>query len=170
MSRAFAGASAGVKMASLEEAKPGVALLEPEAPPQEVEYFHWAGQDSNGRAYPAGTIHHISGGEKRVTTDGQAVIAPEKAAHFHNGMFKTSDPDIIAVLDRMCLNPGMCMTRDREVYYAHTLTREQRLVRQGNLATSQSNEITRLREELATEKHEKGRLAQMLEEKGKSEK
>ena len=116
-------------MGSVEEAQEGVALLEPEAPPTTQVYFHWAGMDSKGRSYPSSAIHHCSGGEKRVTLDGQAVITPVKDAHFHNGTFQTDDLELIAMLDRMCQNPGMCMTKDREIYYAHTMTAEERLRR-----------------------------------------
>lgn len=175
MSGAFAGVQSRV---------PGVGVVDPPSaaeaqpgPVEQQEYFHWAGLDSQGRAYPSSEIIHISGGERRVMANGEPYTLPLKDVHFHNGMYRTTDPEEIRVLDQMCLNAGMCMTKSREIYYDHTLTKEQRLQRKVNMANQQNavigqqnSEIEQLRRELATEKQEKGRLAQMLEEKGKKEK
>ena len=79
---------------------------------ENITYYHWAGRDAKGRAYPSSEIIHVSGGESRVTTDGQKVIMPEEHIDFHNGMYTTNDPNKIKVLERFCANPGNCVTRD----------------------------------------------------------
>jgi hypothetical protein len=166
MSSAFAGVRSTVSaMAPVDEP---VAAGPVEV--EEQEYFHWAGLDSTGRAYPSSEIIHISGGERRILANGEAFLNPLKDAHFHNGMYRTNDPEIIKVLDRMALNDGTCITKSREVYYDHTLTKDQRLQRKVNMANAQTGEIEKLRAELAEEKKEKGRLAEQLAERGRKEK
>ena len=152
--------SPAVKMADDETRQGAVAVAEPQvvAEPEEVEYFHWAGRDEKGRAYPSSEIIHISGGERREF-NGQVILMPAKHAQFRNGMLKTSDPETIKVLDRMCRDGSTAMSRDREVYYEHTMTAEQRLRRQGRLAEIQAQVIEEQKSEI-------GRLKARLEAMG----
>lgn len=149
-----------VKMGDPEpETDNAVAVAEVPVEQEDVTYFHWAGQDSKGRAMPSGEIIHISGGEKRISADGQAIIMPETFVQFHNGMITTSDPRIVAFLDKKCQDGGNCITKDREEYYAHTMTAEQRLRREGVLAVKKD-------EEIAEQKREISRLKEQLERAG----
>jgi hypothetical protein len=140
-----------------EQDQPDIGLEQPE-----VEYFHWAGRKVDGSAYPSSEVIHISGGARRISSDGQIGHDAEKFVNFVNGHYRTDDPEIIKALDKMLLNSGQCMSRSREDFLNATLTAAERLKRNANMSTLKD-------EIIAADKKEIGKLKALLEEQGKAQ-
>jgi|SRR5579864_8888931 len=102
-----------------------------------VTFYHWLGIKPDKSAYPSSEIVHISGGERIMSSNGP-VKAPMKEARFHNGIFSTDDPEVVAVLRKFCAKPGSGYTEDYETYLAAVQTPAERLKRQAGQATQQA--------------------------------
>jgi hypothetical protein len=117
-----------------------------------VTFYCWVGNT------PSSQIIHISGGERKVDRGGEIIRTVDKNAQFHNGMFSTTDPEVITILRNMC-KPGSGITEDREVFYSATMNKDQQ-VRRAAAKASQ------LEGDLAKEKEENSRLRKLLEKSG----
>ena len=89
--------------------------------------------------------------EKHVDGKGQIVIAMPKQVRFGRGRLETSDPETIAVLDRM-IAKGDTITRDYEVFLKNTVSDEMWAKHvsadnaiKGETIRSQQEEIERLK-------------------------
>jgi hypothetical protein len=151
MSKAFAGVGSRVQGPGASDQPPVAVIDEPQVSQGPVTFYHWIDK------YPSSEIIHVSGGEKRISADGQAILLPEKAIHFHNGMYTTSDPEEIALMDLR--GPAWGITRDREEYYSHVLSANERLRRQ-------AGQVTAMNQQLEERKKEEGRLRAKLEAAG----
>lgn len=115
-----------------------------------VVFYMTAGQraDKDGGCYPSSGIIRISGGERQMSKDGARFMTPMKEAKFHNGVFQTDDPESIAVLRKLASrDPNI--TEDYEAYCSRTLTKDQRIARNGRIAETQLQENSRLRQKIA---------------------
>jgi hypothetical protein len=109
-----------------------------------VTFYHWLGIKPDKSAYPSSEIVHISGGERVLGANGIPIKAPMKEARFHNGIFSTDDPEVIAVLRKFCSRAGSGYTENYEEYLAAVQTPAERLKRQANigqLAEEQKQEL-----------------------------
>jgi hypothetical protein len=116
---------------------------------QETATFYcWAGQDHKGRSMPSGQAIFISGGSKVLAKDGSTFQTPLIVGQFHNGMCVSSDPEVIEGLRKKC-GAGMGITEDREEYYNHVQTAEERARRTGNINSQLQGELNKANEKLA---------------------
>lgn len=111
-------------------------------------FFHSAGARADGGAYPSSMIMRISGGERMMGLNGIPTRSREKEARFHNGVFQTSDPEIIRVL-REKANVDPSLTENYESYAARVLTKEQQNRRLSHQMEDTLKENSRLKQKLA---------------------
>ena len=121
--------------------------------PETATFYHWINK------WPSCEVIRISGGQRRIAADGQIIHEELKEATFHNGMFTTSDPEIIGVLRGKFGAPGSGITEDKEEYYSHVMTREQVVRRQAVQNAALKDEVAKLQEE-------KSRLVSQLQAAG----
>jgi hypothetical protein len=126
---------------------------------EEITFYSFLGHDAKGRALPSSQVVHISGGERRLASDGGRVTVPLREARFHNGIFHTADPEIIKELRRLAKVPGTGITENKEVFYGATMTPEQKVQRANILAGEQAKVMEEKDKEI-------NKLRQMLEERG----
>jgi len=139
-------------VAEAKNAKADAAAAVIERQPESRTFYHWIDK------YPSSEIIGVKGGVSRLASDGSKVREPVLEARFHNGVLTTSDPDVIAAMEKlMRSSPGY--TEDREEYYSHVLTADETKRRL-------ANQNSELRAENEQNKEEIGRLRAMLEERG----
>jgi len=124
--------------------------------PEEALFYHWIGN------HPSSEIIRVRGGQRQVAGDGQVMHVELLEAPFHNGMMKTSDPEIIALMRGKFGAPGSGITEDAEEYYSHVMTPEMAKRRTLVLNSNLKAEVEKLKEE-------KSRLVAQLAEAGKQE-
>lgn len=130
-----------------------------------VTFYSWmgiAGRAGEEHFCPSSQIVLISGGTKRLASDGSAVSVPVKEARFHNGTLTTDDPETIQSLRNLAARPGSCITENREEFYAATMTPNQK-AKHAAVLGEQKDEQNRVLAE------ENKRLRQMLEQKASEE-
>src|ERR1700678_3473687 len=126
----------------------------------EVTFYNWLGADENGRHFPSGQIIHISGGQTNRAEGGtKGDKVPVVEARFHNGIYKTGNPEIIAGLRKLIKRGNSAITEDREEFYKATLTAKESMKRQVAL----NEKIIGENDELL---QENTRMRQMLEAMG----
>lgn len=135
---------------------------------EEVVFYSWIGwDDKEKRAFPSQTTHNISGGQVLVAKDGTRVNTPLKEARFHNGICRTSDPEIIEKL--RAVSGREQITEDKEKYYDNVLTANQRAQREKALNSGLRDRVQTLEEELQQSLAETSRLRDQLESQGKAQ-
>ena len=114
MNPAIAEMTTSKVVATIKDAE--LPMAQPEQGEETVTFYHWIGSG------PGSTVIYVSGGQRVVSSDGQVMHRPLKQAEFHNGMFATSDPEIIAMLRGRYGKPGSGVTEDKDEYYQHVMT------------------------------------------------
>jgi hypothetical protein len=131
------------------------------AEPETATFYSWMGADEKGRAFPSGQVIHISGGTNVKSDDGKRIGTAVVEAHFNKGVCSTSNPEIIAELRRLMATENSGITEDKEEFYAHTMTAEQKMKRGAVIGKQQEQKL----EEVTQENN---RLRALLEDKGKN--
>lgn len=130
-----------------------------------VTFYSWmgiTGRPGEEHSCPSSQIIAISGGQKKLASDGSAVMEPVVEARFHNGIFKTDDPAVIASLRKLIAKGGSGVSESMDEFYAATMSPKQRADRAKRLHQEDATQINSLTEE-------NNRLRQLLEQKGKEE-
>jgi hypothetical protein len=91
--------------------------IETEEEPKEVVFYSWIENQ------PSSLVQRISGGRKFVTADKQVAREDMKEVRFRLGMYATTDPEIIAALDKD-IKAGADITRSYEVFLSKTMKPE----------------------------------------------
>jgi hypothetical protein len=139
-----------------------VETQEPAVKQETATFYSWMGYDARERrAYPSSQIIYISGGTKKVI-EGQAVREPVVEARFHNGRYTTDNPEIIMELRRIAAIGGSCISEDKEVFYAATMTVAEREKRSVVVGKERAQEVDRLVKE-------NNRLRDQLEKQAKKQ-
>jgi hypothetical protein len=131
-----------------------------------VTFYHYLGLKPDGSSYPSSEIIHVSGGERIMGSNGAPIKTPMKEARFHNGVFQTDDPEVIACLRKFCSKAGAGYTENYEEYLVHVMTPAERLKRQANQGIVAAAERDKILEENS---RLKAKLAEVQKKQGRSE-
>lgn len=88
------------------------------------------------------------GGERRMDANGRVLNAPFKMIEFVEGIYRTEDPELIAVLEKMMRQGATNITEDQDAYLAKILPQDKTIERANAIIQEQRTQINRLKDQI----------------------